>query len=102
MKNILGHDNESEIKTIIKRLREKRFKVILCEDDCIIFKIILIYRNSVPISNTTTQEILFRINRHFMLNRYDFFIHQERGNGNRLIDYSDGIIIWGILKDSIK
>lgn len=77
MKNILGHDNESEIKTIIKRLREKRFKVILCEDDCIIFKIILIYRNSVPISNTTTQEILFRINRHFIMHRYDFLFSKK-------------------------
>lgn len=102
MKNILGHYNESEIKTIIKILREKRFKVILCEDDCIIFKIILIYRNSVPISITTTQEILFRINRNFIMHRYDFFIQQERGNGNRLIDCVDGITIWEILKDSIK
>lgn len=32
MKNILGHDNESEIITIITRLREKKFNVISFDD----------------------------------------------------------------------
>ena len=63
MKNILGHDNESEIITIIARLREKRFNIISFDDNVILFEIVLTYRHTVPVSNTRTQKIKFTINR---------------------------------------
>jgi hypothetical protein len=101
MKNILGHDNESEIITVIKRLREGKFKVISFSDNEIKFEIILTYRYTVPVPSTTTQKIEFIIKRIPNNVLYDYYFQQLYGIEMRKISLIDGFFIWGLLEESI-
>jgi len=101
MKNILGHDNESEIITIITRLREKKFNVISFDDNTIIFEIVLKYSTTVPIPSSWTQKIQYTINRYSNGKTYDYYIKQLNGIDNRLIPFIDGYFIWGLLEESV-
>jgi len=101
MKSILGHDNESEIVTIIVRLREKRFNIISFDNNEIIFEIVLINRRTVPVPNTITHKIQFSINRYSANNTYEYHIKQLNGIDKRLIPFVDGYIIWGLLEECV-
>lgn len=52
MKNSLGHDNVSEITTVIERIRQNKFKIIKIESNRIYFDIILYSSVIVPISRS--------------------------------------------------
>ena len=99
MKNILGHDNESEIITIIARLREKKFNVILFDDNSIIFEIVLKYGITVPIPSTMIQKIQYTINRYSIGNKFNYYIKQLNGIDSRLIPFIDGYFIWVLLEE---
>lgn len=101
MKNILGHDNESEIITIIARLREKNFNIISYNEHTIDFDIILTHRTSVPVSNTRTQKIRYTINKYYNNDIFDYYIKQLNGIDKRFIAFSDGYIIWSILDEML-
>lgn len=101
MKNILGHDNESEIITIITRLREKKFNIISFDDNSILFEIVLTFRCTVPVPNTRTQKIKFTINRIPNDNKYHYYLKQLNGIDERIIPFVDGYIIWGLLEEVV-
>ncbi|MCK9415893.1 hypothetical protein M0Q97_04465 [Candidatus Dojkabacteria bacterium] len=101
MKNILGHDNESEIITILTKLRENKFNVISFDDNTIIFEIVLKYSITVPIPSTWTQKIQYTINRYSIGNKFNYYIKQLNGIDNRLIPFIDGYFIWVLLEESV-
>lgn len=94
-RNILGHDSDSELKTIIARLRENKFTIISRIGKTIIFEINLKFYYTVPISNTYTQNIEFKIS----LNRNCYELEQVNGSGKRIIPFNDGYIIWNLLSE---
>lgn len=101
MKNILGHDNDSEIATIIARLRENRFNVLSFDENTIQFEIVLTFRTTVPVPNTRTQKIKFIITKRYNGRTCDYYIKQINGANERLIPFSDGYIIYSLLEDRI-
>lgn len=99
MKNILGHDDESEIFTIIKRLRENKFSIIDIYDNSILFEITLTHITSVPVSNTTYTKIKFIISND---SYFIFKLQQINGKPERIIPLSDGYIIWCLLEEKCE
>jgi hypothetical protein len=99
MKNILGHDDESEIFTLISRMRENKFSVLFFENDSFFFEIKLTYRMSVPVSNTTYQKIQYSIKRKEYNNTYEYFLSQINGKEERKIPFTDGYVIWALLEE---
>lgn len=98
MKNKLGHDNESEIITIIARLRENRFNLLSINNSWIRFEIVLRHTTTVPVSNTQTQKIEYTITRYPNYGTYDYHIKQLGGIDDRLIPFTYGYTIWELLK----
>lgn len=101
MKNILGHDDESELITIIARLRENKFNILTFNENSICFEIVLKHRRTVPVSNTTTQKIKYVITKlndnNCEFNNY--YIKQINGINERMIPFTDGYIIWTLLEE---
>jgi hypothetical protein len=101
MKNILGHDDDSEILTVISRMRENKFSVLSFNKDSITFEIILTIINSVPISSTYYQKIQYIIEQKDYLNKYKYVFKQINGKETREINMIDGYIIWSLLVEKI-
>jgi hypothetical protein len=101
MKNILGHDNESEILTVIARLRENRFNILSYNDTQISFEIVLRYYNTVPISNSYVQKIKYIIKCEFNKSGYKYNFKQINDIDDRELSIVDGHIIWGLLEEKI-
>jgi hypothetical protein len=113
MKNILGHDNDSEIITIIARLKENKFKVLQSNTKQIVFEIVLKYIYAVPVPFTHTKTIEYVITREHdvvdyplregnklssvPLLPYKFYIKQKNGIDIREISLQDGYIMWALL-----
>lgn len=98
MKNILGHDDDSEILTVIARMRENKFSIVEITDNGILFEIKLTNRQTVPVPNTTYTKIKFLIERD---NEFVFTLQQINGKEKRIIPMVDGYIIWGLLEEKI-
>jgi len=97
MKNILGHDNNSEISTVVKLVREGKFEIRKVEEHSIYFTINLSFYTSVPISSTRKQNIDFFI----VNNEFEFLFYQINGESLRTIDTIQGYIIWTLLTETI-
>lgn len=98
MKNILGHDNESEILTIIARMRENKFSVIDVNGNSILFEIKLTHRQAAPVPNTTYTKITFLIERN---SEFIFTLQQINGKEKRVIPMVDGYVIWSLLEEKM-
>ena len=98
MKNILGHDDDSEIRTIIARMRENKFSIVEITESGILFEIKLTYRRTVPVPNTTYTKIIYLIGRD---NELVFTLQQINGKDKRIIPMVDGYIIWGLLEEKM-
>lgn len=96
MKNILGHDDSSEILTIVTRLRENKFNIIDITNTGILFEIKLTYRKTVPVPNTTYTKIKYLIERD-----NEFTLQQINGKEKRIISMIDGYIIWSLLEEKL-
>lgn len=102
MKNTLGHDKESEMLTIIARLRENRFKIDYFDNNEIRFTITLEYCSIIPVPNTSIQNIKFIINRTIYDDIYKYFLKQINGVDKRELQFLDGYIIWGLLEEKLN
>ena len=102
MKNILGHDDNSEILTLISRMRENKFIILSFDSDFISFEITLTYTRSVPVPNTTHQKIKYLIGRKYDNYTYRYIIKQIDGKESREIPLIDGNAIWSLLEEKIK
>lgn len=98
MKNILGHDDDSEILTIIARMRENKFSIIEITHSGILFEIKLIHRLTVPVPNTSYTKIKYFIERD---NNFNFALQQISGKEKRIIPMVDGYVIWGLLEEKM-
>jgi hypothetical protein len=98
MKNILGHDDDSEIFTVIARMRENKFSIVEITDSGILFEIKLTHRRTVPVPNTTYTKIIYLIERD---NEFVFTLQQINGKDKRIILMVDGYIIWGLLEEKM-
>jgi hypothetical protein len=96
MKNKLGHDDDSELLTIIARIREKKYSIIKYSENEILFQINLIYISTVPISNTTYKNIEFCIE---TIDKNVFTLKQINGKEKRIIPMAKGYIIWSLLEE---
>lgn len=99
MKNTLGHDNESEILTLIARLRDSNCDILEFRDNQILFEITLKYHHTVPVSNTSTQKIKFTLKREIDEAGYKYYFEQLNGDVIREISLKDGFIIWSLLEE---
>lgn len=100
-KNVLGHDNKSEIVTIIARLREKKFNILSYSNNSIKFEIVLV--NNYIVGSVTfkqIQKIKYIIQRYSKNNIYNYYIEQLNGVDNRFISSDNGYIIWYILEET--
>jgi hypothetical protein len=101
MKNILGHDDNSEILTLISRMREDKFIILNCDSDLIQFEITLTYKRSVPVPNTSHQKIKYLIGREYYNYTYRYIIKQIDGKESREIPLVDGHAIWSLLEGKL-
>ncbi len=99
--NYFGHDNESEIFTIIKRMREGSFKILECIDNKIYFEIEITHTVTVPVSNTYYFEKKFIIEREDSGDSYNYIFSQVGGDDPRKINIEDGWIIWSLLEEKM-
>lgn len=93
--NTLGHDDESEIYTLIVRMREGKFKINTIKKSIIYFSILLTYSHTVPVPSHHTQEIQYFIEN----NDYNFMFGQIGGKGPRILERVDGFTIWTLLEE---
>lgn len=98
----LGHNDESEILTIIARLRENKFNVLFFDANSIKFEIVLTYRITVPVPSTRIQKIEYFIDRCSNGNFYDYYIKHSNDIDNKFVPFGDGYIIWGLLEEKIE
>jgi hypothetical protein len=100
MKNKLGHDDTSEIVTIICRMRENLFRIIQFEENECIFEIKLnhtIFCASVSLySSTIVNYSIIRTP------EYKYLFKQIDGLPEREIDKIDGFIIWSLLEEKYE
>ena len=96
-KNFLGHDEESEILTLIKRMREGNFEINSFDDNSFIFTLTLTFYHTVPVPNHYDVERKYKITN----NNYEFIFEQIGGLPSRIINQIDGYIIWGLIEEKI-
>jgi hypothetical protein len=84
-KNFLGHDEESEIKTLIQRIREGKFEIINFNDNSFIFAIKLTFIHTVPVPHHINIERKYKITN----NDYEFTFEQIDGYPSRIIDKTE-------------
>lgn len=102
MKNKLGHDNISEVKTVITRMRENKFEITKSKNNEIEFRIIIHQTTlcaNVSLKNTLI--INFTIERKINGYIYDYFIEQKNGIPKRKIKLLEGYIIWSLLEEKL-
>lgn len=103
MKNKLGHDDASEIFTVICRMRENLFKIIQFEENECIFEIKLnhtIFCASVSLHSSTIAN--YSIIRTYVNDSYKYKFKQIDGLPEREIDRIDGFIIWSLLEEKYE
>jgi hypothetical protein len=98
VRNFFGHDDESEIITIIKKLQRNQFEIQKFENNTFTFKIIYRVWNSVPISSTYLVEKEFTITKE---DNYTYIFKQVNGTKSRIIEKTDGYIIWCLLIEKL-
>lgn len=94
-KNKFGHDEESEILTVIKRMQEGKFKIKEFKNNTFYFSINLTYYQSVPISHDYHSNTDFLITN----DNYIFTFKQINGETERIIKTSYGYVIWSLLSE---
>lgn len=99
--NYFGHDNESEIYTIIKRMCEGSFKILKYIDNKIYFEIEITHTVTVPVSNTYSFVKKFIIEREDSDDSYNYIFSQVDGEPSRKINIEDGWIIWSLLEEKM-
>lgn len=98
MRNLLGHDDESEIITIIARLKENKFNVLSYDNRSIKFEIVLKHINTIPIPMTRVQKIGYTLTRYNPSVNYHYYLKQTNNEAeDRRIKAEDGEIIWDII-----
>lgn len=98
MKNILGHDNDSELSTIIARMRENKFSIVKITSKGVLFEIKLTHRITVPVPNITYTKIIYLIERK---GEFIFTLQQINGKEKRVIPTIDGYVIWSLLEEKM-
>jgi hypothetical protein len=96
--NFLGHDERSEISTLIKRMRENKFEIIDFYDNCFTFVVKLTFYHTVPVPNHIIQKRKYKITN----NNYEFSFQQINGLPSRFIDKVDGYIIWSLIEEKFE
>lgn len=107
MSNYLGHDNDSEISTLIKRIRERKVSIInnFIDDNSygsILFELSLTYYRTVPVPNSYTHKIRYCIEHKLFENKSQFVFWQINGDESRVLSLTDGYIIWHLLNEIIE
>ena len=103
MRNKLGHDDQSEIKTVIKRMQEGLFSILSVNESGFNFEIKLTHRATVPIPSTYYTIVQYELKREDIENKgYKYSFEQINGNPTRVIEDIDGFIIWSLLEEKLE
>lgn len=99
-KNKSGHDEDSEILTLIIKLRKNKVKILNYNNinNEIFFQINYNYTYTVPVSNTTYVTINYKIRRD---SKDNFYLEQINGISERKMNLVDGYIIWTLLEEKL-
>ena len=101
-RNILGHDNISEIITLIIKLRRGKFEVLGFSGDKVVFDVHIPWYIFGLASFISVKKVKYSIRRESTKNAYKYFFKQLTGIPERDIELSDGYIIWGLLEDKLR
>ncbi|MEK6828569.1 MAG: hypothetical protein AABY15_00385 [Nanoarchaeota archaeon] len=102
MKNKLGHDDESEIKTVIKRMQEGLFSILSVNESGFNFEIKLTHRITVPVPSFSYTIVHYELKRKDIENAsYEYSFEQVKGKPVRIIGLIDGFIIWSLLEEKL-
>lgn len=97
-KNKLGHDSESELKTVIARMKEGSFELTATEGNRVDFTVVIKYTAYIPLFRRMRQEeVKYRIRRK---SSRSFSFEQVNGMPERDILMVPGFAIWTMLEDS--
>lgn len=100
-KNRLGHDDDSEILTLIKRMQEsnrKNFTILNYEDNTFLFELTMTHYYTFPASNLT-YKIQYTIRRD---DDWQYHFKQIDGKEERQLKQKDGWIIWGLVEEKYE
>jgi len=96
--NKLVHDDDSEIKTVIKRMQEGLFEIKELKNDTFYFSINLVFNTVVPVPSRR------KFNTEYLIinNNNKFTFQQINGDKKRIIKMLDGYIIWSLLMEKYE
>lgn len=99
-KNRLGHDDESEILTVIARMRENKFHILSHESYRIWFEIVLHHTQLISgVSFGSETRASYIIERHNFNGGWAYTFKQYDGNESRVIPFTDGYVIWALAEE---
>lgn len=103
MKNFFGHDDDSEIFTIITKLRQNKFEILSFSTNTFLFRIRIVLPGlCLPTCGIMRSDKI--VERDFILSRVsdrDFVFTQINGKDPRFINFVDGYIIWSLLEEKL-
>lgn len=101
-KNRLGHDDESELLTVIARMRQNKFRVLRHESNTIHFEIGIRHTQLIAnVSFDSETRVSYIIERYEFNYGWAYTFRQIGGKESRLIPLSDGYIIWELAKGKL-
>jgi hypothetical protein len=95
-RNRLGHDSDSELQTVIKRMREGQFVIKSTHDNCVEISVSVTYWRTVPVPGRRTYVVDYRIYRDG-LNSFSF--EQVKGMPRRQVPLVPGYVIWSLAEE---